>query len=135
MGRGLKRRDNVGVPMATARPEWLHFEGSPFDEETFRNLWLLALATYGVGDIVTTITIVYFSRLHVEANPIVNLAIDAFGGGGFLGMKLLVLYICLGVSIWAGRLENDRVLFYGPPLLLTFVGLLITGLNLGLLFS
>ncbi|WP_181686289.1 hypothetical protein [Halorhabdus salina] len=121
--------------MATADPEWLHFEGSPFEEDTFRNVWLLALATYGVGDIVTTITIVYFSEIHVEANPIVNASIDAFGGGGFLAMKLLVLYTCLGISIWAGRLENDRLLFYGPPLLLMLVGLLITGTNLMILFA
>lgn len=121
--------------MATARPEWLHFEGSPFEEETFRNIWLLALATYGVGDIVTTITIAYFSRVHVEANPIVNLSIDLFGGGGFLAMKLLVLYACLGISIWAGRLEDDRLLFYGPPVLLTFVGLIVTATNLFILFA
>jgi len=121
--------------MATAQPEWLHFEGSPFEEERFRNVWLLALATYGVGDIVTTITIAYFSRVHVEANPIVNLSIELFGGGGFLAMKLLVLYACLGISIWAGRLEDDRLLFYGPPILLAIVGTIITGINLGLFLA
>jgi len=121
--------------MATARPEWLHLDGSPFEEDSFRNAWLLALATYGVGDIVTTITIAYFSRIHVEANPIVNLSIDLFGGGGFLAMKLLVFYLCLGISIWAGRLEDDRLLFYGPPIFLALVGTVITGINLGLLFS
>lgn len=121
--------------MATAEAGWLDLEDSPFDEVSFSRVWLLALATYGVGDVVTTIALVYFSDLHTEANPVIRQAIMAFGGGGFLGLKLLVIYLCIGVSLWAGLGEDDRLMFYAPPLLLAAFGLYTTAVNLNLLFA
>jgi len=121
--------------MATADENWLHFEDSPFSEVSFSRVWLLAVATYGVGDVVTTIALVWFSELTTEANPVIREAIKAFGGGGFLALKLLVLYACIGISIWAGKEDNDRLMFYGPPLLLALVGLYTTLHNLSILFT
>jgi len=121
--------------MATAQANWLTLEGASFDEVSFSRVWLVALATYGVGDVVTTIALVYFSDLHTEANPVIRQAIMAFGGGGFLGLKLLVIYTCIGVSLWAGVGDDDRLMFYAPPLLLALVGAYTTAHNLGLLLG
>jgi len=77
--------------MSTVRANWLMLEGSSFSVDGFSRMWLVAAATYGVGDIVTTIAIVYFMPTLTEANPAIRLAIQTFGGGGFLGLKLLVL--------------------------------------------
>jgi len=118
-----------------ATPEWLHFEDSPFSEVSFSRVWLLAAATYGVGDVVTTIALVWFSELTTEANPVIREAIMAFGGGGFLAVKLLVLYACIGVSLWAGKDADDGLMFYGPPLALAAVGLYTTAHNLNILFT
>lgn len=119
--------------MATAERSWLTLEGVPFDPTSFSRVWLLALATYGVGDIVTTIAIVWFSPFHVEGNPIVALSISLFGGGGFLALKLLVFYAAIALSLWGGLPDVDRTLFYAPPVCLFVVGLLTTGFNLTLL--
>ena len=120
--------------MGEQRVDWLDFHGSMFDQASFSWVWLWALATYGVGDVVTTIAIVWFHPMYTEANPIIREAIMAFGGGGFLGLKLLVFYVCIGVSIWGGLQGDDQLLFYGPPLVLGVVGVITTGMNLGLLF-
>lgn len=121
--------------MATAEVNWLTLEGSHFDPDTFSRSWLLAVGTYGVGDVVTTIAIVYFVPFYTEANPVVRFAIESFGGGGFLGLKLIVFYVCLGVALWGGVFDDDPLLFYGPPALLTLFGAVVTAMNLGLLFG
>jgi hypothetical protein len=119
--------------MSTADASWTSLEGASFSEDAFARVWLLALAGYGVGDVVTTIALVWFSPFHVEANPIIAAAIAAFGGGGFLALKLVVIYACLGISLWGGLLDDDPVLFYAPPLVLGAMGAFATVHNLGLL--
>jgi len=119
--------------MSTADAEWGHFEEVSFTAGGFTRAWLVALAAYGVGDVVTTIALVWFSPFHVEANPIIAAAISAFGGGGFLALKLLVLYGCLAISLWGGLADEDPVIFYGPPLVLGAMGLFATVHNLSLL--
>ena len=120
--------------MSTAEVNWVTFENAPFAERSFSNAWLLALATYGVGDIVTTIALLYFMPAFTEANPMVRFAIESFGGGGFLALKLLVFYACLGITIWAGLLAKDKLMFYGPPLALAVFGTATTLFNLSLMF-
>lgn len=117
--------------MSVARARWLTLDGARFDPESFSRVWLLALATYGVGDIVTTIGLVWFSPHHVESNPIIAEAIALFGGGGFLALKLLVFYVCIGISLTA-LADEDRLVFYGPPLTLTVLGLAVTAHNIAL---
>jgi hypothetical protein len=97
--------------------------------------WLFALATYGVGDVVTTIALVWFDPLHVEANPIVYAAIDALDQTGLVGLKVLVFGFAFWLSLWAARDEHDVVALYGPPAILTVIGLTTTVHNLGLLFG
>ena len=120
--------------MSTAEINWFTFENAPFAERSFSNAWLLALATYGVGDVVTTIALLYFVPEFTEANPVVRFAIESFGGGGFLALKLLVFYACLGIAIWAGLMAKDKLMFYGPPMVLAAFGALVTIFNLTLLF-
>lgn len=121
--------------MATERwdADWLTLEGVSFDKERFALVWLMALATYGVGDLVTSIALIWFSPLYVEANPLIAWAISLFGGGGFLALKLWVFYLAIGISIWAGVLCEDRLLFYGPPIVLTIFGIVTTAFNLHLM--
>jgi len=99
------------------------------------NVWLFALLTYGVGDLVTSITLIWFSPDHLEGNPLIAGAISAFGGGGFLAVKLLAMFGCLGVSLWAGVQGRDALLFYGPPVMLGLFGGVVTTWNLWLLFT
>lgn len=119
--------------MSTATADWVTFEGVSFSPETFSRTWLAALAAYGVGDVVTTIALVWFSPLHVEANPVIAAAIAAFGGGGFLALKLLSFYACIGVSVWGGVRDDDPFLFYAPPVVLVVFGLFTTAHNVSLL--
>lgn len=121
--------------MGTSEGDWLTLQGTPFPTESFSRAWLAAALTYGVGDVVTTIAIVYFVPRYTEANPIVRAAIQAFGGGGFLAVKLLVFYVCIGISLSWGRADEDPLLFYGPPLALAVVGLVTTLFNLNLLLG
>jgi len=89
-------------------PNWYTFDGNEFSRDSFVHVWLLALSTDGVGDVVTTIALLWFSPYHVEANPVVAGAITPFGGGGYLGLKLLSFFGCLGVSVWAGVRGRNR---------------------------
>lgn len=114
---------------------WLTFEGLPFNVGWFWGAWTLAILAYGIGDVVTTIALVWSTPAYVEANPIIAGAIDAFGGGGFLGVKLLSFYGALGLSIWGGVGDEDHLLFYGPPLALALFGLVTTVFNLNLLLG
>ncbi|MEF8775718.1 MAG: hypothetical protein V5A43_04340 [Haloarculaceae archaeon] len=117
--------------MATSKqPAWISFKGVPFDSDRFTMAWVLALATYGVGDVVTTIELVWFSPMHFEGNPVIAGAISMFGVGGFLGLKLLVFYAAIGVSVWAGVQAHDRLMVYGPPMVLAVFGLLVSAINI-----
>ena len=119
--------------METVEANWLTLEHSPFDIDSFSSVWLVAAATYGVGDVVTTIAIIWFMPFFTEANPLIQFAVEIFGGGGFLALKLLVFYAVLGISLWAGVPERDRLMFYGPPLVLAVVGAATTLHNLNLM--
>jgi len=121
--------------MSTVRANWLMLEGSSFSVDGFSRMWLVAAATYGVGDIVTTIAIVYFMPTLTEANPAIRLAIQTFGGGGFLGLKLLVLpRLYRNQSLGRGPRRRPRAVLR-PPAVLTLFGIVVTGMNLGLLFA
>jgi hypothetical protein len=113
-------------------PTPLRLEDTPFDSREFRRLWTVALSTYGVGDIVTTITLLYFSHRVDEMNLLVQLAVGAYGRWGFVGLKLVSFLLCIAISVYGARTE-DRLLFYLPPLLLAVVGAFATAFNFRLL--
>ena len=119
--------------MSTADADWLTFEGGTFSAASFTSVWLLAIATYGVGDIATTVGVVWFSPGHVEANPVVAAAIAAFGPAGLFGVKLVAFYSCLAIALWFGVRDDDPLLYYLPPACLAVTGSIATVSNLHLL--
>jgi len=117
--------------MTTRARSWLTLaEG--YDEREFTLLWLVAAATYGVGDVVTTVAIAWFSRTVREGNPLVASAIGSFGQSGLVGLKLGAFLLCIAISIWAARARDDT-LYYLPPAVLSIVGFTATAYNLVLL--
>ena len=118
--------------MSIADGNWVPTPATSVPGVPVLRIWALALATYGVGDGITTALIVWASPLHREANPIVSAAIGAFGGGGLIGVKALAIGVCIGISLW-GSVNDDPFVFYLPPITLALVGTATTLLNLNLL--
>lgn len=82
-------------------------------------LWGLALATYGVGDLVTTGLGLKLPEVN-ESHPVSEAIIDSAGMGGMVGTKMLVLTgFAAGYSIAP---EEFRV---GIPLGLSLIGSVI----------
>lgn len=79
--------------------------GSSYDEQVFRWLWLIPLATYGVGDIVTTITPLRFTDAVNELNGLITVVVESFGLPGFVALKLFVFLACLGISLLGATWE------------------------------
>lgn len=115
-----------------AADEWLTLDGTPFTHREFSRLWLAATATYGVGDVVTTIAVLQFTARVDEANPLLGTAVDHLGRAGLVGLKLAVFLLCLGVSVDAAH-RRDSLLFYFPPVTLSAFGIVLTVHNLRLL--
>src|SRR6056297_1099049 len=84
-------------------------------------LWIAATATYGVGDIVSTIAFLRYVPTIAEANPVVAFALDSFGFAGLVALKFVVYLIMLWISVEGAR-EGDKLLYYFPPVLLTATG-------------
>ncbi|MFB6073161.1 MAG: hypothetical protein ABEJ88_09355 [Halobacterium sp.] len=115
--------------------EWYSVDESIGTEDEFYWLWILATATYGVGDVVTTVALVYYAPGVREGNPVVSAALASLGLGGLVTVKLAVFFGCLALSLWSMHAWKDRVLYVFPPLVLSVVGVVLTVLNLGLLSS
>lgn len=113
---------------------WLELEGTPFDEREFTRVWLVATATYGVGDVVTTMALFRFSATVYESNALLRRALETFGQAGLVGLKLAVFLVSLAVSVYAAR-RADRFLFYLPPVVLAVVGAFTTAFNVRLLLG
>lgn len=107
---------------------------TPFSEREFAALWYLATATYGVGDIVTTVAIVRFVGRLRESNILLDVVMGAFGTWGLVAVKLAVFFVCFGISLSAARAE-DRFLYYFPPVALAVIGAFTTAFNVRLLFG
>lgn len=113
--------------------KWQTVDDAVGSEQEFYWLWILATTTYGVGDVVTTIALVYYSPAVREANPIVDLALDSLGLAGLVAVKLAVFFACLALSVWSMHEWGDRVLYVFPPAVLAILGAFLTVLNLLLL--
>ncbi|MFB6103059.1 MAG: hypothetical protein ABEJ73_10900 [Haloplanus sp.] len=110
----------------------LSLTDTPYDATEFSRLWLIATTTYGVGDVVTTIALVQFSDSVGEANALLRTAIETFGLGGLIGLKLFAFFACLAISLTGAR-NADSALYYGPPAMLALVGAFTTVYNIRLL--
>ena len=101
--------------------------------QEFYWLWIAATATYGVGDIVSTIAFLRYVPAIDEANPVVALAIDSLGLSGLVILKIVVYFVMLWISV-SGARDGDRLLYYFPPVLLTLVGTYLTASNIRLMW-
>ena len=121
---------------AMSDQSWHTLDGTPAEDnvEEFYWLWIVATVTYGVGDIVTTIAIVDYSHAVSESNPLLSFLVTELGWAGLVSLKLFVFLSCIGISVYALR-TSDRLLYYFPPVFLSFIGASLTGLNIFLLWS
>ncbi|GAB3414535.1 hypothetical protein GCM10027435_09610 [Haloparvum alkalitolerans] len=115
-------RSSPAIPIYRRRPR------------EFYALWILATTTYGVGDIVTTVALVWFVPALVEGNPLVAFAIERVGLAGLVAVKLVGFGVMVWISVVGGR-EDDALVYYFGPGLLTLFGLAVTANNLRLLFA
>ncbi|WP_144799247.1 hypothetical protein [Halorubrum depositum] len=101
--------------------------------QEFYWLWIAATATYGVGDVVSTIAFLEYVPTIDEANPVVALALDSFGLSGLVLLKIVVYLVMVWISV-SGARDGDALLYYFPPVLLTLVGTYLTASNVRLLW-
>ncbi len=101
-------------------------------EQEFYWLWIGATAAYGVGDIVTTLTILMFDVGVRETNLLMKQAFESLGHTGIILLKLFVFFTCLSISLYAAE-KLDWPLYYAPPVILAAFGGLVTTHNLGLM--
>ena len=114
--------------------KYLAPDGGLAESSNFVRLWVLALATYGVGDIVTTIAIIEHSSDLREANALVRLSVDAFGIYGLALLKYAVFGITLAISLVAAA-DGDEFFAYLPPVVLSLVGTFTMVYNVRLLIG
>lgn len=115
-------RPSPAVPIYRRRPR------------EFYALWILATTTYGVGDVVTTVALVWFVPSLAEGNPLVAFAIGRVGLAGLVAVKLAGFGVLLWISVVGGR-DDDALVYYFGPVLLTLFGLVVTASNLRLLVA
>lgn len=99
----------------------------------FYVLWGLAAATYGVGDMLSTLAALSVYGLS-EGNPLVSWILGQAGVQGFVLAKFVSFFVAIGISV-SGASADDRVTYYAPPLLVTAAGLGLTLWNLSLILG
>lgn len=92
-------------------------------------LWAIAIATYGIGDSVSTIIAVYLVDGLGEGNPLVAVLLAEFGIRGLLGLKMLVFGIAVAINLQS-RKRGDWLGYYGPPGFVALLGAALTASNL-----
>lgn len=102
-------------------------------EQQFYWLWILATIAYGVGDILTTLTILTVDLGIQEANLLIRHAFTHLGQWGVVGLKLGVFIGAIALSVAAAELWDDRDLYYAPPIVLILMGTVVTANNLYLM--
>lgn len=110
---------------------------APFDRVNraeFYTLWAVALLTYGVGDLASTIVAVSGPREASELNPFVASSLDLFGPSGFIILKGTVFTILLGISLHGAK-RDDHMSYYAPPILAIAVGIFLTVWNVRVILT
>ena len=92
------------------------------DSERF--LWLVAVAFFGIGDLVTTAIGLQLQYV-VEVGPVVGDVIRIYGATAMVWLKVLVFALCY--VLWRVVPAPHRV---GVPLGLAVLGVLVTLWNL-----
>lgn len=98
-----------------------------FPEAFDPGLWTMAIAFFGVGDLLTTAIGLSFQR-PVEAGPMTAIAIDHYGLQIVVPLKLLT--IALAYLLWRHTPSPQDI---GVPLGLATLGVLVTLWNLTIL--
>lgn len=117
--------------MSRAR-EWYRWKRRAGVE--FRLQWAVAFLTYVVGDIVSTVILVYFVPGLGEGNPLVAGLLETFGLAGLIVVKGGVFALGLFVSR-RGLADEDAAFYYLPPVAMTGFGGVATTINLWLVFG
>lgn len=104
----------------------------PARRHVFYGLWLVAALAYGLGDLLTTVTILTSATHVAETNLLITVVFDALGNAGLLALKLTVLLCGLWVSVTAITHWEAHHLSYGPPVILATLGTLVTAHNVHL---
>jgi hypothetical protein len=94
----------------------------------FYLLWLATALSYGLGDMITTSYVFVTPRLG-ESNPLVSVILGQFGLTGFVATKLGIFGFLIAISV-TGAINNERLSYYGPPVLAVLIGLGVTLWNL-----
>lgn len=102
--------------------------------QEFYALWAAAVLTYGVGDFLSTIVAVFAVPGLYEGNPVIDIVLRHAGIPGFLGVKIVIFILAIGVSV-RGAKEGDRITYYAPPLCITALGIALTAWNVALIGS
>jgi len=129
-----RRPEDADAPLGSARRDIREMQ--PLYKRRTREfylLWLAAALAYGLGDMVTTSVVFVVPRVG-ESNPVIALVLDQFGLVGFVAAKLVVFAVLLVISV-KGGVDDDRVAYYGPPMLAILVGVGLTVWNLATLLS
>jgi hypothetical protein len=122
--------------MSTADVPGLPVGDLSLEQFSALRLWVLAVATYVVGDVATTTAVLRLSDLHREANPVVRTVLESAGTGGFLAAKLAITLGCVWVSVRGFQARKvDELTAYGPPVLLATIGVVATLHNLRILVA
>lgn len=118
--------------------DWLRLDGTPFAAESaeFYGLWLLAVLTFGVGDVLTTVGVLLAGHLS-EANALVFTAIDRYGMAGLATLKLGAFFLAVSLHVYGLNTgpDDDPLVVYGPPALLAVAGAFATAYNARLLLG
>ncbi|WP_277555489.1 hypothetical protein [Halobaculum limi] len=126
--------ETEGGADVTGLTSWFSLSETPFGVVEFSRLWFVATLTYGVGDVVTTLALIGYSNTVNEANALIAAAVGGYGEAGLIAVKLAVFGVCLAISLSSAR-AGDRLGYYLPPVVLSFVGAFTTALNIRLLIG
>lgn len=126
------RRGGAGI--ARLRDSITAAEHGLIERTEFTALWLIAVATYGVGDILTTLSLFYYSPTVSEGNALIAAVMHAHGPLGLVVLKLLAFGGCLFVALYAAS-ERERLLYYATPTIVAIAGAFATAWNIRLMLG
>jgi len=120
---GRKGAIGVGTPKEAGETKMTHGTGTPLPgtifsaDPLYRRLWYFALATFGVGDLVTTMVALNMGL--TELNPLVS------GLGSFAAVALLKLSVMTGIFVASYAGLHSRRAAYAAPAVTAFVGCML----------
>jgi len=122
-----------------ATDSWTTLDGTMLEGRRveFYALWAIATLAYGVGDLLTTLALVFRSGRVFEANGLLRFTLGQFGPVGLVAVKLAVFFCCLVLQLYLLRTatDDDGLFLLAPPVVLALVGTFVTVYNVRLLLG